>query len=133
MGFRLTTRGSIPFGLLFVFICLTAIGIIKVKESFFENGVLIINNKSIRPLSNVKIIYDDSDKIIDVGEIKRESKFKKKIDTKENGSISIEYDDYKGKTYKHIVIPEIKNKMNRIEAIIESTMKYEEITINEKK
>lgn len=133
MGFRLTTRGSIPFGLLFVFICLTAIGVIKLKENFFESGTLVINNKSTKPLSNVKIIYDDSNKIVDVGEIKRESKFKKKIDTKENGSVSIKYDDYNGKTYNHIVVPEIKNEMSRIEVIIESTMKYGEITINEKK
>ncbi|MGF6907343.1 hypothetical protein [Fusobacterium sp. PH5-44] len=133
MGFRITTRGSIPFGLLFVFICLSGIGIIKIKENFFENGVLVINNKSIRPLSNVKIIYDNTNKTVDAGEIKRESKFKEKIDTKEKGSISIEYTDYKGKSYKHIVIPEIKNKMNRIEAVIESTMNYGKITINEKK
>jgi len=132
MGFRIGTRGSIPFGLLFVFICLAGLGIIKVKENYFEGGRLVVNNTGIKSLTNVKIIYDNPDKTLETGEIKRESKYKHKINTKEKGSISLEYTDYKGKTHKHTVIPEIKEKMNRIEVAIESLMKPENIVITEK-
>jgi len=132
MRIGLRGRGSIPFGLLFIFLCLVAWGFTSIKENYFESGRLVINNKSTRPLTNVKIIYDDSAQTIEAGEIKRESKYKHKIDTKENGSVSIEYTDYRGNTYSHLVIPEIKEKMNRIEAAVESSMNYGEITIIEK-
>lgn len=123
------SKGSLGFGLIFVAICLIVLGVTTIKERYFEKSVLVINNKTIKSINNVKIIYVEENKVIDAGDIKRESKYKHKIDTNKTGAILLEYTEHKKKTHKYQIIPEITPKMERVEVILDDFMYPEKIEI----
>lgn len=123
------SKGSLGFGLIFVAICLIALVVTAVKERYFEKSVLVINNKTIKAINNVKIIYVEENKVIDIRYIKRESKYKHKIDTNKTGAILLEYTEHKKKTHQYQIVSEITPKMDRVEVILDDFMHPEKIEI----
>lgn len=123
------SKGSLGFGLIFIGICLIILGVTTVKERYFEKSVLAINNKTTSRINDVKIIYANDNEIIEVGEIKRESKYKHKINTKKTGAILLSYTGYNKKTYLYQVVSQITPKMDRIEVILDDSRNPEKIKI----
>lgn len=123
------SKGSLGFGLIFIVICLIILGVTTVKERYFEKSVLAINNKTTSRINDVKIIYANDNEIIEVGEIKRESKYKHKINTKKTGAILLGYTGYNKKTYLYQVVSQITPKMDRIEVILDDSRNPEKIKI----
>lgn len=123
------SKGSLGFGLIYVAICLIILGVTTLKERYFEKSVLAINNKTTSRINNVKIIYANDNEIIEVGEIKRESKYKHKIDTRKTGAILLGYTGYNKKTYLYQVVSQITPKMDRVEVILDDSSHPEKIKI----
>ena len=123
------SRGSLGFGLIFIAIWLVILGVTTLKESYFEKSVLVINNETTSRINNVKIIYANDNEIIEVGEIKRESKYKHKIDTKKTGAILLGYTGYNKKTCLYQVVSQITPKMDRVEVILDDSSHPEKIKI----
>ena len=123
------SRGSLGFGLIFIAIWLVILGVTTLKERYFEKSVLVINNETTSRINNVKIIYANDNEIIEVGEIKRESKYKHKIDTKKTGAILLGYTGYNKKTCLYHVVSQITPKMDRVEVILDDSSHPEKIKI----
>lgn len=123
------SRGSLGFGLIFIAIWLVILGVTTLKERYFEKSTLVINNETTSRINNVKIIYTNDNEIIEVGEIKRESKYKHKIDTKKTGAILLGYTGYNKKTCLYQVVSQITPKMDRVEVILDDSSHPEKIKI----
>lgn len=114
------SKGGLDFGLIFVAVCLIILGVTALKERYFEKSIFVINNKTATTINSVRLIYVKENKVIDVGDIKRKSKYKHKIDTNRTGAILLEYKEYKKKTYRYKAIPEITSKMDKVEVIFDN-------------